>query len=285
MARQYNATGNFRHREISIRLCQRAVEIDPAYARAWALMAICQSNKRLLGATTGDSGWTAAERALALQPDLAEAHAARGRILADEGRYDEALIEHATALRLDSDTYEVNAAAARCFIALHRDDEAIACLERAAAAIEADFWALGMSIQCFEAKGDLEGAKAAARRTLQRVEKVIVVEPDHGTALGFGVVALAALGDAERAKEWAERAMLLDPDNLNLSYNLGCSMIGLNELDDAIRLLEPVFRAAQPQNLNWFRVDTTLDPLRRDPRFEAMLAQAEARLAASATPG
>ena len=62
-------------------------------------------------------------------------------------------------------------------------------------------------------------------------------------------------------------------------------MIGLGEMDAALELLEPVFRAAQPQNLNWFRVDTTLDPLRGDPRFEAMLAQAEARLAASATPG
>ena len=48
MARQYNATGNSRHREITVRLCQRAVEIDPEYARAWALLAISQSNKRLI---------------------------------------------------------------------------------------------------------------------------------------------------------------------------------------------------------------------------------------------
>ena len=39
MARQYNATGNSRHRDITVRLCQRAVEIDPDYARAWALLA------------------------------------------------------------------------------------------------------------------------------------------------------------------------------------------------------------------------------------------------------
>jgi adenylate cyclase len=76
-------------------------------------------------------------------------------------------------------------------MALHRNEEAIACLERAGAAIEADFWAPGMSIQCYEAKSDLDGAKAAARRTLERVEKIIVAEPDHGIALGFGVVALA----------------------------------------------------------------------------------------------
>jgi adenylate cyclase len=282
MARQYNTTGNVRHREISIRLCQRAVELDPAYARAWALMAICQSNKRLLAATTGDTGWAAAERALSLEPDLAEAHAAKGRILADQGHFEDALPEHATALRLDPDGYEVNAAAARCYIALHRHDDAIACLERAAKAIEADFWALGMSVQCHEGKGDLAAARDAARRTLERVERVIVAEPDHGTALSFGVVALAALGEAERASEWAERAMLLDPDNLNLSYNLGCSMVRLGDFDAAIKLLAPVVAAAQTQNLVWFRADTSLDPIRDDPRFKDLIGEAELRLARSA---
>ena len=284
MARQYNATGNSRHREITVRLCQRAVEIDPGYARAWALLAVCQSNKFLLVTQSGDTGWDAAERALALAPDLAEAHAARGRILGDAGRYEEALAEHAIALRLDPDAYEVNAAAARCFIAVGRHDDAIQCLERAAAAIESDFWALGMAIQCYEAKGDRDGAIIAARRTLERVEKVVVTEPDHGVALGFGVSALATLREVDRAKEWAERAVLLDPDNANLTYNLGCSMAKLGELDQAIAILTPVLQVAQAQNLNWFKIDSDLDPLRPDPRFKAMLEQAEARLANSPPP-
>jgi adenylate cyclase len=279
MARQYNATGNSRHRDITVRLCQRAVEIDPDYARAWALLALCQSNKRLVDAGTGDTGWAAAERALALQPDLAEAHAAKGRILGDQGRYEEAMVEHRAALRLDPDSYEVNAPAARCYIAMRRNAEAIACLEKAAAAMETDFWALGMAIQCYEAIGDREGARSAARRELARVEKIIVAEPDHGLAIGWGVSALVTLGEADRAREWTERAMLLDPDNLNLLYNLGCNMVSLGDFDMAVDLLAPVFARAQRQNLLWFETDTSLDPIRDDPRYKALLAQAEARLA------
>ena len=280
MARHYNAMGNSRHRDIAIRLCRRAVEIDPTYARAWAMLALCQSNKRLVDAVLGDTGWDAAERALALQPDLAEAHAAKGRILGDEGRYDEAMAEHRKAMALDPDSYEVNAPAARCYIGMKRNAEAIVCLEKAAAAMESDFWALGMAIQCYEAVGDLDGAKSAARRELERVEKIIVAEPDHGLAIGWGVSALVTLGEAERAREWTERAMLLDPDNINLLYNLGCNMVSLRDFDKAIELLGKVMAHAQRQNLVWFETDTSLDPIRDDPRFKALVAQAEARLAA-----
>jgi adenylate cyclase len=281
MARKYNAMGNSRHRDITVRFCQRAVAIDPGYARAWALLAICQANHRMVNVGTGDTGWDAAERALALSPDLAEAHAAKGRILGDAGRYDEALDAHANAMRLDPEGYEVNAAAARCYIPMRRYAEAAACLERAATAIDADFWALGMAIQCYEALGDEEAMRNAARRALERVEKVVAAEPDHGLAIGWGVSALVALKERDRAREWTERAMLLEPDNLNLRYNLACAMVSLAETDLALELLEPVLERAQRHNLTWFATDNSLDAIRDEPRLHAMLAKAEARLAGS----
>ncbi len=281
MARQYNATGNSRHREITVRFCKRAVELDPGYARAWALLALCQSNMRLLvDGGIGETGWEAALRALALEPDLAEAHAAKGRVLADDGKLDEAWAELELALRLDPDAYEVNAAAARSLLMMHRWDEAIACLEGAATAIESDFWALGMCLAAHRAKGDSEAAKATARRNLVRIEKAIVAEPDHSLAMGWGVSALLAMGEVERAKEWAARAMLLDPDNSNLRYNLGCSMVSLGDFDAAIELLTPVMRDVNVRRLIWWRTDTDLDPIRDDPRFKALIAGAAAQLEA-----
>ena len=63
--------------------------------------------------------------------------------------------------------------------------------------------------------------------------------------------------------------MLLDPDNINLLYNLGCSMVSLRRAATlAIELLAPVFARAQPQNLIWFGTDTRLDPIRDDPRLQ-----------------
>src|SRR4029077_13049934 len=83
MARQYSLMANARHRDIIVRLCRRALELDPNYAKAWSLLAISLSNLIMLSGRAGDNGWDAASKALSLEPDLAEAHAARGRILGD----------------------------------------------------------------------------------------------------------------------------------------------------------------------------------------------------------
>ncbi|MEJ0041444.1 MAG: hypothetical protein WDM81_04235 [Rhizomicrobium sp.] len=115
MARQNFTTGNFgdvRRDETVIRLCTRATEIDPSYARAWALLAMAQNSLRYQFARDGDGGQASVERALALDANLAEAHAVLALLLHESGRHDEALAELATALRLDPDSHEVNRAAA-----------------------------------------------------------------------------------------------------------------------------------------------------------------------------
>ena len=58
--------------QMAIRFGQRALEIDPRYARAWALIARCQGALRLRGQLQ-ESGIAAVEKALSLDPGLAEA--------------------------------------------------------------------------------------------------------------------------------------------------------------------------------------------------------------------
>jgi adenylate cyclase len=115
--------------------------------------------------------------------------------------------------------------------------------------------------------------------------RIIATEPDHGTATSFGVTALVTLGETERAMEWAERALLLDPDNINLNYNPACAMVKVGLVDRAFELLSGTFESAHPDGLRWLKIDTDLDPIRDDPRFKAMLATAEARLVAADNSG
>jgi adenylate cyclase len=282
MARQFMFSGSERHRPIIVRLCQRATEIDPDYAPAWALLAIGQSNVRTLSGGTGDNGWDAANRALALDPNLAEAHAAKGRILADQGHLDEAVREHELALRLDPESYEVNCAAVRCYIAMRRYDDAIRFCEKATLVNDRDIWACGMALDCYEAKGDREGKLRISRHVLERFEKIIAAEPDHAVAMSFAIGALIALGERDRAMELAERALLLaQPGDVSHRYNLACAMSLLGESDRSLDLLESILGTLQSESLTWIKTDTTLDNVRELPRFKAMIAAAEARLAAA----
>jgi adenylate cyclase len=77
------------------------------------------------------------------------------------------------------------------------------------------------------------------------------------------------------------RALLIDPDNMNARYNFACQMTAhLKESDAALELLRPVFETLAIGFLNHAKADPDLDLLRDDPRFKAMVAAAEARLAA-----
>jgi adenylate cyclase len=288
MARQHWVSGNIgdpRRNETVIRLCRRAVEIDPVYARAWALMGTAQTNLRFDHGRQDIGSWAAVERALSLDPDLAEAHALKAAHLGGEGRLDEAWAEAEIALRLDPESHEVNRAAGRLCYARHRFEDAIGYWERAAAVMEADFGAPGMLITCYTALGDAEGARRAARMTVERTESALAQDRNNGSALSFGVGALAVLGEAERARDWARRALLIDPDNPIMRYNLACSLsVHLKDAEGSLDLLRVYFETGIRADLEYARTDPDLDPVREDPRFKAMFAAAEARLAEKPLP-
>jgi adenylate cyclase len=286
MARQSYATGyetDVRRLNAIIRMCRRAVEIDPNYAEAWALIALAEVLLRLsVGPQGGDGGLASAERALALNADLAEAHAVKARILSEENRKDEAAREIDIALRLDSESYQVNRTAALLRFREKRLEEAAAIWEKSVALEEGDFGSGGMLITVYTALGKHEAAQRAAKITVERCEHMLSRDPNNGAALGHLGVALAVLGQRERAKERMEYALLIDPENMTMRYNFVCALANyLDDKDAALEMLGPAFEQIGLGLVNHAKVDPDLDPIRDDPRFKEMLAAAERRLSIS----
>ena len=287
-ARQIWITGDFgdrRREERAIRLCQRAVDIDPDYAQAWALMGVAQAN--LFYAYSGheglDDGLAAAEKAMALDPDIAEAHLPLAWHLALRGRTDEAEAEIQIALRLNPECWEANKEAARILYRQGRLDEAIRLLEKASQLADSDFHSLGMLTASYLAKGDLGRVRNCAERMVELLEQVLERDPDNGAAIAFAALSYAAVGQLDRARHLVDRAMLIDPDNLYMRYNLAWPLIAFfKDKEAALDLLEPALARGGRNLISLAAADRNLDPLRDDPRFKEMLAAATARVEAGA---
>jgi adenylate cyclase len=285
MARQHYVSGNLgdvRREEAIVRLCGKAIELDSRYARAWALTALAKASLYFRHGRQED-GLPAAERALELDPTLAEPHAVRARYLVEQDRSSEAMNELNTALGLDPESYEVNLAAAYANFRWHRFDDAIRYYEKAAALMEADYHSTGTMLTCCLAIDDAEGARRAARMTLARAERALELNKSNGSAMGFAVVALVILNESQRARQWIDRAILIDPDNLNMRYNFACALcMRLQDPDLVIELLRPIFAAMTMHWLKHIKIDPDLEAIRGDLRFQALLADTEARLTGAA---
>jgi adenylate cyclase len=273
------AFGDPRRDETIVRICQQATTIDPNYAQAWALMAFAQSELRFWHGRDADA-LPAAERALALKPDMAEVLCVKARYLEEEGRQEEADRQIERALERDPDSWEVNREAARMHFRAGRIREAVPFFEKAAALMETDWHNSSMLMTCYNALEDPKNLERVARMTLDRAQLALSQDPTNGTAIAVGASALARLGEMERAREWIQRGLLLDPDNLSMRYNLACALVmELNDVDAALDVLELFFeRVASPIHVKHLEADPDLDEVRGQQRFQAMLAAAKQRL-------
>ncbi len=282
MARQQWTSGNFgqvRRDEAIARLCRQATLLDPNYADAWALMGLAQLELRFWHGKDEDA-LASAERALAINPNLPEALCIQARYLEEEGRGEEALRQVRAAGQLNSESWEVNREAARMLFRHGNFADAIPYFEKAGSLMESDWHNPSMLITCYNSIGDKTALNRAAKTALERAERAIAQDPTNGPALAVGASALSMFGEEERARDWIGRALLLDPDNLSMRYNLACSLAReLGDPEAAMETLQLFFeKVNSPMHIRHLEVDPDLDDIRADPRFVAMLADAKQRL-------
>jgi adenylate cyclase len=283
MARQIYVTSREDERasKAIVRTCARATEVDPDYAQAWALMAMGYRNLRELGVQS-DDGMAAAERALALDPELAEAHAVKAYILQMEGAMDAAVAEVAIALKLDPESYEANRTAGRLNYQLHRFEDAARLFDKSVSLMDSDVNSAMMLVSSYRAVGDAAGMRRAAEVASKRADAVLARDQNNAGVMAYSAVALGALGEGERAKARMSRALLIDPDNWDMRYNFACSLnTYLGDKGASLEMLEPLFAAITAPLLRYLKSDPDFDSLHDDPRYQAMVAAAEGRLAAA----
>jgi len=271
--------GDVRREEAIIRICKQAIAIDPGYADAWALMALAQAELRFWHGRD-ENALPATERALSINPDLAEVRCVRARYFEEAGKQEEANAEISAALELDPESWEVNREAARMMFRQGCYREAIPYFEKAASLIDTDFLNPLMLITCYQATGDEAKRQASARLTLERAEGALAHDPTNAAAISAGVTPLALFGEEQRARDWMQRGLLTNPDSMHLHYNFACTLAAeMHDTEAALDMIQPYFEKVQsPTMIRHLEVDPDFNSIRDHPRFQQMLAATRQRL-------
>jgi non-specific serine/threonine protein kinase len=267
--------GQYRRKGIqfAMQMFSRAIELDPAYALAYAGMADCASflylniDRHESHRAQADA---ASKKALELDPELAEAHTSRGVALSLLGRHEKAEQAFEDSIRLNPKLFDAHYFYARDRFTRGESDRAIALYEKAASISPEDYQSLLLVAQIYDDLEREEDAAGARRRGVRRAEARLDLNPDDLRALYMGANGLVALGEREKGLSWARRAMEIEPDEPMLLYNLACIYALAGESETALSCLEKAIDRGFAHKM-WLEKDSNLDSLRDDARFSALV--------------
>ncbi len=256
-------------------LFDRAIAIDPSYGRAYAGISDCSAYLyQNCGRNPADlaRAMEAAEAALRLSPDMAEAHTSMGVALSMSGRHAEADAEFERAIELNPNLFEAHYFHARDSFIQGKLERAIREYEEASRVRPEDYQSPLLVAQIYEDLGHPELAKVSRLRGIAIAESHLKLNPDDGRALYMGANGLVAIGEIEKGLEWARRAVGMEPGDPMVLYNVACIFSLAGRVDEALGYVEASVDAGMRLR-GWLEHDSNLDAIRDTPRFQAVMAR------------
>lgn len=239
---------------------EKAIALDPRLAPAHAALAEVQLRYEW-NRENAERGF---RRALALDPEYADARSRYANLLREMGRFDEAVVEVRRGQRKDPYSLPIAAAAAGILYHARRYDEAIEecqrALERAPHFYNANYY-LGVSYLM----------KDMPEEAVRHFERVCELAAVPGTIAGL-IVAYAAAGRREQASTLMAELLPLGEAGKAPAYFVASAYVALDDRDEAFRW----FERAVDERTSWLTslgVEPRFDHLHGDPRFRRLLVR------------
>ena len=287
--------------DLSARHFHRALELDPAYAPAWAGLAECHNVRASRGmappAEAFEESRAAAKKALELDDTVAEAHAALGMVAAHERDLPGGIRDLQRAIELNPGLASAHIQLGRLYFCSERHDKAqVASLK----ALSLD----PLSMVIHTGVGDAYYYAREYERSVVYYRKAIELDPrfdgahtdlarslealghfdearleyEEGRKLGGGVAGpsfgLAHL-EASSGNETAARRILAEliearSKRVVSAWGIAALHASLGDVDEAFRWLD-VAVEERAAGLIFLRVHPRLDRIRQDPRYKKLL--------------
>ena len=308
---------NRENNDTAIKLLEQAIAVDPTYAPAYAELARAFSIKAFYfapiseKARLNEDAQVALEKALRLDPNLAEAHLSRGLLLwthANRFPHEQAAQSYKQAIALNPKLDEAHHQLAMVYLHVGLLDKAWAEIEQALAVNPANALArfrfgvidlyrgrYDAALRIFDSTAMernpslLSFQKATALFQLGRIEQATGLIDEYlrsnttdegGTATSVKAMLLARAGEAAEAERAIQRAVEIGQTFGHFhhtAYNIASAYALMGKPDDALKWSQTAADDGLPC-YPLFAQDANFNSMRTNPRFVAFLEQLKARL-------
>ncbi len=264
--------------EFALQMYENAVTQDANFALAFA--AIANACAYYHAHYAREDVWihrarAAAERAMALQPDVPEVMVAQAWILYAKGQYDEmtAIVRNVIARKRDCEgAYYL---LLRGLYASGKYQEVANVADEAIDSSGTDYNVYVPIMNSLGALGKEEARKNIRHRAIQAMEGHLRQVPEDARARILVAGFYAVEGRHEDAVREANLAMLLRPNEAMVQYNAACTFCSMNRKAEALDALAKAWRNGF-KDADWARRDPDLAILRGDPEFERLYPEKSA---------
>jgi serine/threonine protein kinase/Flp pilus assembly protein TadD len=257
----------------ALQLFQKAIDLDPRYAEAYAGLGETYSALYLdqeRNEVWLDKAIEASLKALMYDSSLSEAYAALGHSYFNKKLHDEAITASQKAVELDQNNFSGYWLLGRIYHNRDRDREAAELFQKVIK-LNPDFYSVYGDLQIVYSRlGETEKYNETLQDALKVYERYLFKHPDDARGHMYYAVDLAQVGRKDEAKIQAAKALELSPDDPLMLYNATCFYAVMNEKKLAIESLRSAFSVGYA-NYDWLKRDTDLDPIRNEPEFMELM--------------
>ena len=258
--------------DFAIQMFEQAIKLDSSFASAYAGIAnACGLQFEYHGRNPVwiDRAETACQRALELDPKLADALVARARIFYSQQQYDEAARYSLQAIDRKPDCEGAYNVLGRAYFASGRFQEAADLIERAVEANGDDYNVYIPYTNSLDRLGNTAVSRRFREMEMLVLERQLEMVPEDVRARGLLAADYANIGRADDAVRHAEMAVALRPSDSSVLYNAACTYGVLRKKAEALALLKRAKEAGY-SNDHWPRLDPDLMCLHGEPEFDAL---------------
>ena len=238
---------------------ERALALDDHLAEAHASLGLVKFYY--------DWDWAGAEaefkKAIELNPGYAQAHQYYADFVKSFGRFDEALKEMRSALVLDPLSYSINTGIGHVLYLSRQYDQALdhyrSVVESDPAFVPARLWYGRPFLQ-----------KGMFKEAIDQLKEAVKLSNESTVSLATLAQAYASAGETREAKALLDRLMERSKKQYVPAYWIALVQMSMGNMDKAVGWLEKAYHERSSW-LVWANVEPRFDVLRSDPRFGSLL--------------